>query len=203
MARKTGSHSDITGPKVRDAALRLFSKHGYASVSMRQIAAEVGVQAGALYLYSPNKQSMLFDLLHDQMSGAVAALEATDLSGDPMQQINAFVRCHLQFHMVQTGGFFIPYSELRNLTPKNYKQLEPFRRSYEARLEEILRVGKERGVFDIADTKLTTLVLISTLNGVLAWYKPGGRVRLDQLEGLYSDMVSKSIGVRLGALAEL
>ena len=51
MARKTGSRSETTGPRVREAALRLFARHGYAAVSMRQIAAEVGVQAGALYLY--------------------------------------------------------------------------------------------------------------------------------------------------------
>ncbi len=48
MARKQGSHSDITGPKVRKAALKLIAQHGYAAVSMRQIAAEGGVQAGAL-----------------------------------------------------------------------------------------------------------------------------------------------------------
>ena len=65
MARKTGSHSDITGPKVRRAAQRLFARHGYAAVSMRRIAAEVGVQAGALYLYTPDKQTLLFDLMRD------------------------------------------------------------------------------------------------------------------------------------------
>ena len=59
MARKQGSHSDITGPKVRDAALRLIAQHGYAAVSMRQIAAEVGIQAGALYNYTPDKQTLL------------------------------------------------------------------------------------------------------------------------------------------------
>ena len=42
MARTTGSHSDITGPRVRAAALRLFARGGYAAVSMRAIAAEVG-----------------------------------------------------------------------------------------------------------------------------------------------------------------
>ncbi|NBC95477.1 MAG: TetR family transcriptional regulator, partial [Deinococcus-Thermus bacterium] len=41
MPRKTGSHGQITGPRIRAAALRLFARHGYAAVSMRQIAAEV------------------------------------------------------------------------------------------------------------------------------------------------------------------
>ena len=47
MARKPGSRAEITGPRLRDAALRLFARDGYAAVSMRQIAAEVGVQATA------------------------------------------------------------------------------------------------------------------------------------------------------------
>ena len=68
MARTTGSHSDITGPRVRAAALRLFARGGYAAVSMRAIAAEVGVQAGALYNYTPDKQSLLFDLMQAHMT---------------------------------------------------------------------------------------------------------------------------------------
>ena len=67
MARTTGSHSDITGPRIREAALQLFARHGYAAVSMRQIAGEVGVQAGALYNYSPDKQTLLFSLLRGHM----------------------------------------------------------------------------------------------------------------------------------------
>ncbi|MGB0799109.1 MAG: TetR family transcriptional regulator, partial [Planktomarina sp.] len=42
MARKTGSHSQITGPRIREVALELFARHGFAAVSMRQIAANVG-----------------------------------------------------------------------------------------------------------------------------------------------------------------
>ena len=48
MARTQGSRGEITGPLVRDAARRLFARHGYAAVSMRQIAAEVGVQVGTI-----------------------------------------------------------------------------------------------------------------------------------------------------------
>ena len=49
MARTQGSHSELTGPRIRKAALGLFARYGYAAVSMRQIACEVGVQVGALY----------------------------------------------------------------------------------------------------------------------------------------------------------
>ena len=193
MARKTGSHSDITGPKVREAASRLFTEHGYAGVSMRQIAAEVGVQAGALYLYTPNKQTLLFNLLLEQMQGSVETLSTLDLSGGPIEQIENFVRSHIRYHMGGETATFIPYTELRNLTAKNYEVVEVMRRTYEAALEEILKGGRDAGIFAIEDSKLTTLVLISILNGVLTWYRPGGRVPLPQVESYYVDIIRKTL----------
>jgi AcrR family transcriptional regulator len=193
MARKTGSHSDITGPKVREAATRLFTAHGYAAVSMRQIAAEVGVQAGALYLYTPNKQALLFNLLLEQMRGSVDTLSDLDLSGAPMQQLENFVRSHIQYHMGGETAAFIPYTELRNLSPKNYEVVEVMRRTYEATLESILWQGRDARIFDVEDCKLTTLVLISILNGVLTWYRPKGRVPLSQVEDYYVDIIRKTV----------
>jgi AcrR family transcriptional regulator len=78
MARKQGSHGDITGPKVRAAALRLFARHGFAAVSMRQIAGEVGVQAGALYLYTADKQTLLFELMRDHLTELLGDWHAPD-----------------------------------------------------------------------------------------------------------------------------
>lgn len=193
MARKTGSHSGITGPKVREAATRLFTAHGYAAVSMRQIAAEVGVQAGALYLYTPNKQTLLFNLLVEQMNGAVATLSAIDIDASAKTQLEAFVRSHIQYHMGGETAAFIPYTELRNLTPKNYEVVEVMRRTYEASLERILEQGYCEKAFDIADCKLTTLILISVLNGVLTWYRPEGRVPLIEVENYYVDIVRKTV----------
>lgn len=57
MARTTGSHSDITGPRIREVALRLFAAEGYAAVSMRKIAAEVGVQAGRCITTRPTNRA--------------------------------------------------------------------------------------------------------------------------------------------------
>lgn len=196
MARKTGSHSDITGPKVREAATRLFTEQGYASVSMRQIAAEVGVQAGALYLYTPNKQALLFNLLVEQMQGAVETLQAIDKSQPAFGQLEQFVRSHIQYHMGGEAGAFIPYTELRNLTPKNYEVVEVMRRTYEAALEDILKHGRDEGSFEIKDCKVTTLILISILNGVLTWYRPDGRVPLSEIESYYVDIVIKTVQSR-------
>jgi len=72
MARRSGAKGARTAQEVRQAALRLFAEQGYAAVSMRQIAREVGVQVGALYLYTPDKQSLLADMMIDHLEALLA-----------------------------------------------------------------------------------------------------------------------------------
>ena len=160
---------------------------------MRQIAAEVGVQAGALYLYTPDKQSLLFDLLRDHMQEVLDAWAAEEKPDGPVKQLETFTRFHIRFHLERPEQVFISYMELRNLEPENFKTLEEMRRQYENSLEGILMVGQQEGLFDVDDTKLTTLALISMLNGVMNWYKPDGRLSLDRVETIYSDMAGKAV----------
>lgn len=194
MARTTGSHSDITGPKVRTAALRLFAQHGYAAVSMRAIATEVGVQAGALYNYTPDKQTLLFNLMRDHMEELLAASQ-DDAAADPLDQLRDFVYFHIRFHADRPDEVFISYMELRNLTPENFTAVEALRRQYEDRLEGILRRGAQSGAFSILDTKIATLAVIAMLTGVNTWFRSGGRLSLDQVIAQYWDMVRKSVVV--------
>lgn len=193
MARTTGSHSDITGPRVRAAALKLFAQHGFAAVSMRQIAKEVGVQAGALYNYTPDKQSLLFDLMKAHMQDLLEARSASGEAANALARLKDFTRFHIRFHSERPDEVFIAYMELRNLTPQNFEIIEGLRRRYEDELEAILQAGVAEGVFAVADTKIATLAVIATLTGVNTWYREGGRLSLDQVEQIYWDMVRKSV----------
>ncbi|SHF22712.1 transcriptional regulator, TetR family [Ruegeria intermedia] len=193
MARTQGSHSDITGPRIRKAALHLFARYGYAAVSMRQIAAEVGVQAGALYNYTPDKQSLLYRLMRDHMEELLAAQKALPSQDCALDALRQFVGFHIRFHMQRPEEVFIAYMELRNLTPENFAEIEALRRDYEDALQGILVAGQAEGVFALQDAKIATLAVIAMLNGVMTWYRAGGRLSLDQVERIYWDMVRKAV----------
>ncbi len=62
MARTVGSYGPKTMEAIRKAGLRLIFEHGYAAMSLRQLASEVGIQAGSLYNHIATKQELLFDL---------------------------------------------------------------------------------------------------------------------------------------------
>ncbi|MDX8354392.1 TetR/AcrR family transcriptional regulator [Cognatiyoonia sp. IB215182] len=193
MARKQGSHSDITGPRVLDTALRLIAEHGFAAVSMRQIASEVGVQAGALYNYTPDKQSLLFDMMRAHMAELLAALQSVDLQGDAVSQLETFTRFHIRFHLPRPDQVFVSYMELRSLSPENFSVIERMRRDYEDALEAILRQGEAEGVFAVADTRVATRAIIAMLTGLSHWYRDGGALDITAIEAIYWDMVRKSV----------
>lgn len=52
-----------TKEKILNAALTLFSEKGYNAVSVRHIAAEVGIKASSLYNHFENKQDILHELV--------------------------------------------------------------------------------------------------------------------------------------------
>ena len=51
-----------TKEKIFDVALDLFSKKGYDSVSLREIAEEVGIKKSSIYSHYPSKESILMDI---------------------------------------------------------------------------------------------------------------------------------------------
>ncbi|NHF72426.1 TetR/AcrR family transcriptional regulator [Paracoccus xiamenensis] len=193
MARTQGSRAEVTGPLIRDAALRLFARHGYAAVSMRQIAAEVGVQVGTLYAYTADKQALLTDLLRDHMEMILTAWR-DDPDQPPLAQLDRFVDFHIDMSLDHPDGVFLSYMELRNLSPDNLALITDLRRRYERALQQILDAGVVEGQMRIDDTRLTRMALIGMLTSVTNWYRDGGRLDRGQLHHYYRGLVRGAVG---------
>lgn len=163
---------------------------------MRRIAAEVGVQVGALYLYTPDKQALLFDLLRDHMEGLLAAWsDLHDPAAPPDAQLDAFVRFHVSYHFDRPDEVFLSYMELRNLTAENFAQVETLRRAYEDELAGIVSRGAAAGVFDIGDARLTTFALIAMLTGITSWFRDTGRLSRAEVTEAYVAMARRLVGL--------
>ncbi|MEM7643854.1 MAG: TetR/AcrR family transcriptional regulator [Pseudomonadota bacterium] len=194
MARPSGSQAEVTGPRVRAAAERLFARHGYAAVSMRRIAAEVGIGAGALYHYIPDKQTLLVDLMAAHLEELLAAWRAADPGGDPVSRLEAFARFHIRFHLDRTDAVTVAYGELRSLEPDGHARIETLRRAYEAVPEGILTDGAVAGAMRVADVRLAGMALIAMLTGVNTWYRDGGRLTRTDVETIHADMARGMVG---------
>jgi len=197
MPRTIGSYSQNTRTLVRQSAERLFARHGYAAVSMRQLASDVGVQVGTIYNYTKDKQALLFAIMSEHMTELLQAWSREGQSTDPIDQLSQFLNFHLDYHLARRDAVFIAYMELRNLDAANFAEIETLRRQYEDALEQILIAGKNAKAFDIADTRITTLAIIGMLTEVVTWYRPDGRLKLDEVKSRYREMVLRMVMPRI------
>lgn len=200
MARKAGITGEETAAAARDAALKLFARSGFAAVTMRALAAETGVQPGALYNYWATKQDLLVDLMTRHLDEVLAAADAAlpgpdEIEADPAAALDRFVRHHIRFHIVRPDAVFIAYMELRSLEPDNFERIEAMRAAYEGRLRDILDAGARAGRFAVADVKVAAMALISMLTGVNTWYRSGGRLSPERIEDIYAEMAARSVGI--------
>jgi AcrR family transcriptional regulator len=197
MARTTGSNGEKTATLVREAGIRLIWEHGFEAMSLRRLAAEVGIQPGSLYNHFETKQALLFDIVRSHMETLLAACDAALAGHDaPRDRLIAFAAFHLRYHMTRRMLVFIANSELRSLEPDNREIVVTLRERYEQKLTDILVAGAARGHFRVADPRVTTFVIIWMLTGICEWYRPDGRMSEDELVALHTDMVLGAVDAR-------
>jgi AcrR family transcriptional regulator len=195
MARTTGSDGGRTEAATREAALSLIARHGYEAVSMRQLAADVGVQAAALYRYFPTKEDLLFTLMREHMGGLQQAWEASrPATADPGARLSAFVDNHIRFHVARRHSTHVSNMELRSLSKDNLTHILRLRAAYEKELRRILREGAEAGLFIVDDVGMTAMAIIQMITGVIVWFRPDERLSVEEVAETYLSMTKRLVG---------
>lgn len=197
MARTAGSDGERTLAAIREAAVDLIARYGYEAMSMRRLAGEVGVQAAALYRYFPTKEDLLFSLMREHMEALLQSWEAArPAASDPVLQLAAFVRNHIDFHVERRHSTHVNNMELRSLSHENLSAILRLRGAYEKELRRILREGAEKGLFTVGDVALTAMAIIQMTTGVIVWFRPDERLSVQEVADTYHDMTMRLVGAR-------
>ncbi|WP_370049685.1 MULTISPECIES: TetR family transcriptional regulator C-terminal domain-containing protein [Salipiger] len=78
--------------RIMDAALEVFSQHGYRGATLDQIADEAGMSKPNLIYYFDGKAAIHVALLNALMEEWLAPLAEMDEGGDPLDEILTYVR---------------------------------------------------------------------------------------------------------------
>lgn len=83
--------------KILRAAIDVFSRDGYYSARMTDVAHEAGVADGTLYLYFEGKEHLLLSVFDDVLDRFVLKLKE-EISGleDPLQKVSTMIGLHLE-----------------------------------------------------------------------------------------------------------
>jgi AcrR family transcriptional regulator len=110
-----------------DAAERLFAQHGLEAVTMRQLAAELGVSPMTPYRYFADKDAILAAVRARAFNRHAEALELALEHGDtPLERANAVGRAYLDFALGH---------------PEAYKLMFDIKQANEAAHPELVEAG--------------------------------------------------------------
>jgi AcrR family transcriptional regulator len=169
-------------------AIHCFFKDGYEKASMREIASRVGVTQAAIYYHFHSKQEILYQLVDRTNNKLLSAFtDCLRSSKEPIEKLKDLI-CN-QVLLIKTNIEEVKIlvedkkfleGNLRRLVKEKEKFLFNL---YRKHLEEAANAGKLKDI----DSTVATFGIIGMINWLYHWYKPQGRLSIEEL----SDQIAK------------
>jgi len=183
--------------KIIRVATHLFHHKGYFATSISEIAGLCGIQKASIYYHYASKEAILYQIHSTTMDDLTTYLKGNLKGVDGIEDgMRAAVRSHVRFHLERQKETFIANTELRGLTPEHYALIVAKRDTYEQIIQEIIRRGCAAGIFVDEDVKILSYAILTQCNAGAIWYKPGGRLTVDDIAEVYVRFALQGLMVR-------
>ena len=182
--RLTEDQLTETRERIVAAAKALFDEGGVQAVTIRALAASVGMGPSTLYSYFGSTNEVLAAVWWDVVEALEAdlAAAATD-APDPIARIAALVRAFVRFAQTRPAEFKITFL-IADLPPSQVEMIapEPTERLGFKLLYDAVREAADGGALSAADPALTAQAILASTYGAVAaprtmsgfaWREPG------------------------------
>jgi AcrR family transcriptional regulator len=177
-------------------AAGLFADRGLRATTVRDIADAAGILSGSLYHHFDSKESMVDEILRrflDALFDRYGEIVARDLG--PRATLEAVVVASFEAIEEHNAAVAIYQAEARRLAEQPRfayitERLTEFRRLW----HDVLRAGIADGSFrDDLDVELSYRFLRDTVWVGVSWYRPGGKLTIDDIARQYLAIVVDGI----------
>lgn len=185
-----------TARLIREKAAELFFEKGYHATSLREVAAASGLKVGSLYNHITSKEDLLLQVMGGTMDDLVDAQRAA-LAGDAdqVERLRAAVGCHVRFHAERAQEVFIGNTNLRALSEDARQKIIAKRTDYERIIRTLIEEAGHAGLASVIDPRLHTYSIVAQGTNVASWYRPGGRMTLDEIVAAYTKFALRELQV--------
>jgi len=185
--------------QIIETAERLFREKGFMATSMRDIAAELGIEAASLYSHIKSKDEILETICFNMAEQFLRAIdEVNDIYFNAEEKLRLAIRNHVRIICDDLDASAVFIHEWRHLTGYKLSQFVEGRKKYENSFMEIIRNGEEENVFHTVDRKFAVLTILSAVNWITEWYKPGGRMTPEEIAEHLSDFILTGLKKKSG-----
>lgn len=191
-ARIRGGRAD----EVRDAALTLFARDGYAGTGMIDIARLLNLEAPSLYNHMSSKGELLRELCASAMEELLARQRDGLTQPDPVARLRSITEAHVAYSATHPREVTITAREFIHLDGQARQQILDLRRDYERGFRTVINQGREAGVFDVDHPKLASYAIIEMGLAVAEWYRQAGRLSVEAVAREYGRFALRIVRCR-------
>jgi len=171
--RKKNDLINLRRSQLIRAAYKVVGEKGYSDFTTKDIAEEAGLSNGLLHYYFKNKEDLLFNLLRGMNAKLKDQLNKTlKVLTEPQDKLLAF--CDEAFALVdkEKAYFYVLidfWAQMNHDNRIRQANVKLFR-SYRDEITTILKEGETKGVFKVVDVQLTSVIIISLIQGTIIQY---------------------------------
>ncbi|MFN8215603.1 MAG: TetR/AcrR family transcriptional regulator [Solirubrobacterales bacterium] len=189
--------------RILRVSIERFSSQGFGGTGVREIADLATLNVASIYHHFPSKEEILLAIIEETFIAAhEPAKRIVEETTDPARALVALTKHHIAVHCERAAETAISDRELGSLTPEGRRRALELRDAYEKLWDDLLRLGQNRGVFHIEDVELVRIAVLTMCSQVATWYRPEGRVTVDQIANLYARLVLRLVAYRSSADAK-
>jgi len=171
--------------RIREAARELFSRHGYESATLRQIARRAHVGLGTLFNYAQDKRDLVFLIFNEELADVTTqALKAAQSPRTLIDQLIAIYEPHYQYFSQNPALSRILLKELTFYSEgKQAAAFQEIRKRLISGIEKVVRAGQqERRILSAEEAGMVARHIFFVSSGAIRWWIAS--LRPDPREGL-------------------
>jgi TetR/AcrR family transcriptional regulator, cholesterol catabolism regulator len=175
MTEAMQTRQNLMRSEIRHAAARLFSRKGIKGVTLRDVAAEVGLSKAGIYHYFDNKESLVASLFGDWAEESVVPFrELRESSVDPVTKVKRAIELRIAQLVSDPELFALSIVEENNIPEDVRVKFRHSKRLADHLIREMIEEGQAQGVFVSVDARLAEFALMGMCNWLFRWYNSAG-----------------------------
>ncbi len=163
-------------------------------MTMRDLAAAVGMEAASLYNHIKSKEEILREIcftLSGIYNDNMANVKAEDCP--ILEKVESLVSMHIKINYHSPAMASVMYDEWRHLSTPDREVFLRNRSDYENDFIHILESGIKEGVVRDIDPKIALFTILSSMRWLFHWYYQDRSFDYEQVKSTLSHMIFESI----------
>lgn len=184
-------------------ATKQFAARGFRTVTIDDIAAELGFTKSVIYYYLHSKNELLWEIFTRIFDTYFESIrEIADRPTEADDKLVGILRQHAMNVMTHSDWTAIYHREEGQLAERQQRQIVRKKREYDAIVEDVYREGVEQGIFRDIPPHIAVSALLGSCNWLYTWYNPSGSLSAEEIADHYAALLANGFRTRENANAE-